>query len=110
MTGRSCMVVLVGSKTANRKWINYEIANAWAAGMGVVGIHVHGLEDSNGKVSAKGGDPFYFVRTEPYSRTRLSTIVKCYDPVGRNGKERYAWIAKHLSNAIEEAISLREDN
>ena len=29
MNGRSCVVVLVGSGTANRKWINYEIAQAW---------------------------------------------------------------------------------
>lgn len=26
MKGRSCTVVLVGANTANRKWINYEIA------------------------------------------------------------------------------------
>ena len=28
MRGRSCVVVLVGSKTAGRKWINYEIQKA----------------------------------------------------------------------------------
>lgn len=29
MKGRSCTVVLVGSNTANRKWINYEIVKSW---------------------------------------------------------------------------------
>ena len=110
MTGRTCVVVLVGSNTANRKWINYEIARAWADGKGVVGIHIHGMEDSNGKVSTKGANPFDFVPTKSYSRTRLSAIVKCYNPGGRNSKERYAWIAKHLANAVEEAIRIRNVN
>lgn len=42
MKYRSCTVVLVGSNTASRKWINYEIVRSWNDGMGVVGIHIHG--------------------------------------------------------------------
>src|SRR5262245_35874645 len=42
---RSCTVVLVGSQTANRKWVNYEIVRSWDSGMGVVGIHIHGLKN-----------------------------------------------------------------
>jgi hypothetical protein len=41
---------------------------------------------------------------------KLSSIVKCYNTVGSNRKERYAWIAKHLENAIEEAIKIRGNN
>ena len=29
MRGRSCTVVLVGSNTAGRKWINHEIIKSW---------------------------------------------------------------------------------
>ena len=29
MNGRSCVVVLIGAGTANRKWINHEIVKAW---------------------------------------------------------------------------------
>ena len=54
MEFRSCTVVLVGSNTANRKWINHEIVKSWDDGMGVVGIHIHGLEDSGGYTSKKG--------------------------------------------------------
>ena len=32
MEYRSCVVVLAGRYTANRKWINYEIENAWKEG------------------------------------------------------------------------------
>jgi MTH538 TIR-like domain (DUF1863) len=54
MNGRTCAVVLVGSGTGNRKWINYEIIKAWDDGLGVVGIYVHGLKDRSGETSSKG--------------------------------------------------------
>ena len=58
MRNRTCTVVLVGSKTANRKWINHEIRKSWIDGMGVVGIHIHGLRNSDGYISKKGKNPF----------------------------------------------------
>ncbi|MCO5110289.1 MAG: TIR domain-containing protein [Burkholderiaceae bacterium] len=58
MSGRSCVVVLIGSATANRKWINHEIKKAWADGKGLVGVHIHGLKNSEGKTCAKGANPF----------------------------------------------------
>lgn len=33
---RSCLVVLIGEKTANRKWINYEIKKAYELNKGIV--------------------------------------------------------------------------
>ena len=109
MKGRSCTVVLVGTNTAGRKWINHEIIKSWDDGMGVVGIHIYGLENSDGKVSAKGNNPFALIG---YSNTnkKLSSIVKCYDPAGSNSQERYAWIKKHLANAVAEAIKIRINN
>src|SRR3546814_5904094 len=38
MYGKSCVVVLVGSETANRPWVIREIVKGWDAGKGVVGI------------------------------------------------------------------------
>ena len=109
LNGRSCTVVLVGQNTANRKWINYEIIRSWDEGMGVVGIHIHGLKNAEGYISKKGKNPFDYIG---YGNTgkKLSTIVKCYNPPGSNSKERYAWIAKHLENAVEEAIRIRNSN
>lgn len=108
MKGRTCAVVLVGAGTANRKWINYEIIKAWDDGIGVVGIHIHGLKNLNGEVSQKGLNPFDFIR---YGNTgkNLSSIVKCYDPAGADSRAKYAWIAEHFSNAIEEAIKIRSN-
>ena len=106
MRNRSCTIVLVGSSTANRKWINYEIVKSWTDGMGVVGVHIHGLKDAGGGTSAKGRNPFDYINYGT-SGQLLSSIVKCYEPTGRNSKDRYEWITKHIANAAEEAISIR---
>ena len=103
---RSCIVVLVGTNTANRKWINYEIIKSWNKSMGVVGIHIHGLKDLDGNTSSMGKNPFD-VDDVKYGNKKLSSIVKCYKPAGRGSKEKYEWISKHLANKVEEAINIR---
>ena len=109
MTGKSCTVVLIGAATANRKWINHEIIESWNAGMGVVGIRIHGLKNLSGDSSEFGQNPFDFITHGP-SGAKLSSIVKCYNPSGATSKEKYAWIADHLANAVEEAVSIRQKN
>ena len=109
MHGRSCTVVLVGSDTAGRKWINHEIIKSWDDGMGVVGIHIHGLKNLDGKVATKGSNPFANITHTP-SGKKLSSIVNCYNPVGSDSKQRYAWIRKHLASAVEEVIRIRKAN
>lgn len=54
MKWRSCVVVLIGAETANRKWVQYEIEHAWKEGKGIVGIYIDSLEDSTGKQSKRG--------------------------------------------------------
>lgn len=107
--GRSCTIVLVGQNTANRKWINHEIVESWNASMGVVGICIHGLKNTDGYISKMGNNPFDYI-TFGDPKKKLSSVVKCYNPAGTNSKERYAWISKHLANAIEEAIKIRGAN
>ena len=109
MSGRSCTVVLVGTNTANRRWINYEIVKSWNDGMGIVGICIHGLKNSRSEVSTMGLNPFDFI---PLGRSnqKLSTIVKCYKPAGSTSQERYDWIKTHLANAVAEAIRIRNKN
>ena len=106
---RSCTIVLIGSKTANRKWINYEIIQSWNVGMGVVGICIHGLKDNEGYISEKGENPFDYIIFNN-SGKKLSEVVKCYNPAGSNSKERYDWISKYISDAVEEAIKIRSAN
>lgn len=109
MKYRSCTIVLAGSNTANRKWIDYEIIKSWNEDMGVVGIYIHGLKNSQGYTSEKGNNPFDDI-TYGDNGKKLSEIVNCYNPTGTDSRERYAWISEHLSNAIEEAIRIRNNN
>lgn len=104
MYGKSCVVVLVGAETATRKWVKYEIKKAWEDRMGVVGIRIHGLKDLNGMTAAFGPNPFDEFN---YDGKKLSSIVRCYDPQGVDSKDKYAWISKHLANAVEEAVQIR---
>jgi antiphage defense system Thoeris ThsB-like protein len=106
MDGRSCAVVLVGSNTANRKWINHEIIKAWKDGLGVVGIRIHGLKDAAQQTSVMGANPFDYI-TCGNAGQKLSSIVKCYDPAGAVSQQRYDWIKTYLADAVEEAINIR---
>jgi hypothetical protein len=112
MEGRTCAVVLVGSSTAGRKWINFEIEEAWRRGMGLVGIHIHGLKDPlHWKtppfygVTTKGANPFTGYNV---NGTALTEIVRCYDPTGADSKALYAWIEQYLEAAIDEAVATRK--
>ena len=106
ITGRSCVVVLIGSATANRKWINHEIVKAWNAGKGVVGVHIHGLKNSEGKTCTKGFNPFDYV-TLSNGTKKLSSVVKTYDPPGSDSTAVYKYVKDNLEKWIEEAIAIR---
>lgn len=45
MKYKSCVIVLVGSETASRKWVDYEIRKAWNERKGLFGIYIHNLKD-----------------------------------------------------------------
>lgn len=108
MFGKSCLVVLVGSGTANRKWINYEIAKAWGDGKGVVGIRIHGLKDRMGNTSSAGANPFNYVY-HPTTKRQLSSYLELHDPTSIWGStETYANIKKNLAGWVEDAIKSRE--
>ncbi len=105
MKNRSCLVVLVGEETANRKWIKYEIKKAYKLGKGIVGIYVHNIKDpllvkkgESGK-SDKGENPFKQFSIE--DGTNLSKYVECYNP---SSNDAYNDIANNLEDLIENAI------
>jgi hypothetical protein len=105
MKGKSCLVVLNGSSTAGRKWINYEIKKAWEDGRGVVGIHVNQLKHSDGTRSHRGLNPFSKVTANGYS---LSGMPKLKIPGGSTSSEAYKSISENIGDWIEEAIHIRK--
>jgi hypothetical protein len=109
MKGRSCVIVLVGAKTANRKWINYEIVTGWNAKKGVLAIYVHNLKDLDGHQSAKGENPLDYINYGDTGK-KLSSVAKAYDPPYSDSKLAYAYIKENLADWIEAAIAIRDKN
>lgn len=108
MRYRSCVVVLIGSQTAGRKWIKYEIKKGWEDGKGVVGVYIHNLKNQDGKQARKGRNPFEdFTLTVNGAKRRLSDIIKAYDPPFSDSERVYDYIKQNLPHWVEEAIQIR---
>ena len=102
MKYRSCVVVLVGEETANRKWVKYEIQKAWNEGKGLVGIYIHNLNCPRNGKSKQGANPFEQFTLR--DGLKLSSTVKCYNP---KSYDAYNDISDNIENWIEEAINAR---
>lgn len=108
MKGRSCTVVLVGTNTTGRKWINYEIKQSWAEGMGLLGIYIHNLKDLNGWQSAKGSNPFADFAVGK-DKTPLTKYAKTYAAASMTSKEAYKYITDNIADWVEAAIKARNE-
>ena len=104
--GRSCTVVMIGSETADRKWIDYEIKKTWNDGKGLVGVHIHNLKNFQQQQATKGRNPFSGF-TIQQGKTRMADVVKTYDPPYTDSKKVYEYIATNLSSWIDEAVAIR---
>lgn len=82
LEGTSVTAVLIGSETADRKYVQYEIKKSWETGNGLLGIYIHNLKDSNGRTDLKGKSPF-----DGYTFRRNNSIVTIatYDWAYNNG-------------------------
>ncbi|MCX7611556.1 MAG: TIR domain-containing protein [Ignavibacterium sp.] len=106
MNGTSCTIVLIGSNTAGRKWIKYEIEKSWKDGKGVMGIYIHSLKDKDGNQTLMGRNPFddFVINGKPFSQ-----IVRSYNPPYTDSKQVYDYIKSNLASWVEEAIRIRKN-
>lgn len=106
MKGKSVVIVLIGSGTAGRKWINYEIKEGWEDGKGVLGVYVHRLKDAQENQSSRGNNPF-----DPFTLDGVSmaSVVSAHDPPYTTSKFVYGHIQDNLGDWIESAISVRDN-
>lgn len=98
---RSCLVVLIGEKTANRKWINYEIKRAYELNKGIVGIYIHKLKNVYGKQDSKGANPFDYYKINGVS---MSKYVKYFESNWSSSENVYNDIKDHIEDLIEYGI------
>ena len=104
MDYRSCVVVLVGEKTAARPWVKYEIEKAWKDGKGLLGIYVHNLNcpkktkaTGNGKCN-QGANPFDSFK---FKKGDKVYTIKCHNP---KSTDAYNDIKNNIEDWIEAAI------
>ena len=102
MKGSKCLIVLVGEKTSERRWVKYEIKKAWQAGMGVMAIHIHNLQDKDKSQSAKGSNPFTALTIDG-----KAVAGKVYDPPYTQSKDVYAHISDNIDAWVKGAIDAR---
>jgi len=100
---KRCVIVLIGSATASRKWVKHEIKRAWELKKGLVGIYIHNLKCPRTGTCAKGANPFDNWRVGDQS---MASHITCYDP---SSWDAYGEISRNLegwvSNATEAANS-----
>lgn len=77
-------VVLIGAKTSEREYVEYEIDQSWKRGNGLIGIYIHQLENQDGETDSKGDDPFVKFGYKG---------IKTYDWVDDNGYDNIGdWV------------------
>lgn len=94
---KSCLVVLIGEKTASRKWVQYEIDKALEMGKGVCGVYIHKLKDQDENTSEKGNNPLPKFAPIFDSRYQSSSLV--YDDIKEN-----------IADLVEKAIKIRDED
>lgn len=102
---RSCLVVLVGEETSERKWVKYEIEKAMKLNKGIVGIRIHRLKNQFNEQDNKGANPFYSIFTA--TGHRLSNYVTLFESEYLSSEYVYNDIKNNIEDLIEEAINNR---
>lgn len=101
---KRCLIVLIGSETASRPWVKYEIERAWISGKAILGIYVHNIKCARTGVCRKGANPFDGFEFD--DGRRLSSLIPCYDP---DPKQAYRDIALNISGWVNHAIEKKQN-
>ena len=93
MHGASVLCVLIGSETASRRWVKFEIEEAKSKNMGLLGVYIHKIKNSNQQISPEGENPF--VKILGFHPT-INPIYPCasyYDWINHQGRNKIGdWI------------------
>ena len=103
LKGTSVTIVLIGSETANRKYVQYEIEQSYKKeNQGMLGVYIHRMKDINKLTSVQGPNPFdNYIVTDRFGFKRpLSQYIKTYDWILDQGYQNLGtWVDEAASNA-----------
>jgi hypothetical protein len=97
LEGTSVTVVLIGSETLNRPFVQYEICKSLQRGNAVIGVYIHGIKDMRTSMTSYKGNPHTIVghygdKSPAYFDSVADGI---YDYVTQNGYVNLGtWIEK----------------
>ena len=103
MSYKRCVVVLIGTDTHARQWVQHEIQKAWDDDRGLVGIHIHNLKCPNNGTTTKGKNPF-----DQFTLKKKNGVVftpPVYDPPAATA---YDHIKANLATWVDNAIAARK--
>ena len=95
---RRCVIVLIGSETANRRWVKHEIKRAWELKKGLFGIYIQNLKCPRTGTCSKGPNPFNSWSVNGQS---MANLITCYDP---SAWDAYGDISRNLATWVSQAI------
>lgn len=98
MKGCSVTVVLIGSQTYGREWVDYEINKSVRDDMGLVGVRIHNIKDQKQRTDSIGNNPLKNPNLGKVGET-LSHKYHTYDWAHDNGQD-------NLKDWIEQAARI----
>ena len=101
---KQILIVLIGSETASRPWVLYEIKRAWELGKTIMGVRINALENVSGRQSREGQNPFERIRLDNGTLLSQWLPVHTPNPYGTS-RDAYNDIRMNLGNWVESAIA-----
>jgi hypothetical protein len=95
LKGSSVTVILIGSQTAGRKWVNYEVRRSHELGKGIMGVYINQIKCAKtGAIDYRGRNPLGDLYSSSiFGSTSLSSLYPTYDWVTNNGYNNFAsWV------------------
>ena len=96
----SATVVLIGTETSQRPWVDFEIRESWKRGNAIVGLCIHNVKDIEGKPDMCGVNPLASILLA--NNQSLSGICETYDWTLDNGRA-------NLGTWADQAVEAREN-
>jgi len=79
LEGTSVTVVLIGSETSTRPYVDFEIQESYKRKNGLLGVHIYKIENQEGKEDTPGQNPFEtFTVNRDGRAVRLSELYPVY--------------------------------
>lgn len=97
----SVTVVLIGTETASRPYVGYEIKQSHVRGNGILGVYIHNLKTPQAGADYQGPNPLANWHIQQNGQTvLLSSLYPTYDYVKDNGYQNMGiWIERAAQRA-----------